>query len=137
MVVRLKHKVTLRAFEEVEEKNILIAPDDRLSEITIDNMEHFSSGVLIVEDATAMNIPLPDITTLSGVFLVSDQDVNLVLNGGAQTFALKRPSAGTSDAPTYCKFFFEGLLTAINVAKPTTVPTASAHVRFMVWGDAE
>jgi hypothetical protein len=137
MPLRIKHKVNLRAWEEQEQLNALFAPDDVRSEITIDNMEHLSSGKITVEDATNEDIPLPDIQTVCGVFIMSDQDIDLKLDGEGTPHHLKRPSPGTSDAPTYCKFFFEGSLTSVNVAKPHTDLPADANVRWVVWGNPE
>lgn len=136
MANRIRKKVNVRAWEEVEQKNILFAPDDSLVETVIENMEHFSSGRITVEDGTNMDVPLPDIAEVRGVLIRSDQDVNIALNGGT-ALPMKRPSAGASDAPTYADFFFEGTLTSINIAKPATIPAASAIIRYAVYGDPE
>jgi hypothetical protein len=136
MTVRIKHKVNVQAWEEVEQKNVLFAPNDARAEITIDNMEHISSGVLTIEDDSDMDVPLPDIQTVRGIFLKADQDVIVTINGGDPQ-QLRRPSEGTEDAPTYCHFFLEGDITSVNVEKPATTPAADSHVRWVVWGNPE
>ena len=141
MSVRIKHKVTVRAWEEAEQRNALFAPDDSRSEITIDNMLHFYSGLITVENGTNIALPLPDIAAVAGVFLKADQDITVAINGGA-AIQLRRPSVGTSDAITYCHFFFEGDITSITIAKPdvqplTALDDADASVRWVVWGERE
>ena len=137
MSIRIKHKVLVRAWEEQEEKNALYAPDDARSEITIDNMEHVSSGVLTIEDSTNMDIPLPDISLVAAVSFRSDKDVDVTLDDDGSPDHMVRPSEGTSDAPTYCTFFWEGPLTKVNVAKPGTDLPSDAHIRWVVWGNPE
>lgn len=136
-MLRLKIKCNVRAWEEVEEKNVLFAPDDALSEETIDNMLHVSSGRLTVADTANMDIPIPEFVTICGVQFKSDQDVDVKLNGGSSVYHLKRPSVGTDDFPTYCTFFFEGSLTEINITKPHTDLPTDANIRWVVWGDPE
>lgn len=136
MTIRIKHLVLVRAWKEAEERNALFAPDSRYSEVIIDNMEHLSSGVLTIEDGTNMALPLPDIQTVAGVSFVSDQDVDVAINGQA-ALPLRKPSAGTEDAPTSCSFFWEGPLTSVNIAKADDTPDADAHIFYVVFGNPE
>lgn len=136
MVVRIKHKVNVRIWEEAEMNNALFAPDDKLAEITIDNMEIASSGVLNVENDSNMNVPLGDMTSVRGIFIKSDQNILITLNGGDQE-SLEKPSEGTDDAPTYCHYFFEGVITSVNIEKADSTPETDANVRFCVWGSPE
>lgn len=117
-------------------KNALFAPDDKLAEYVIDNMGHASSGVITIEDGTNMDLPLPDLQEPRGVFLISDQDILVTLNGGQQEQMLKA-SEGLDDAPTYCRFFFEGAISSVNLEKPATIPATDARIRWVVWGNPE
>ncbi len=134
--ILIKHLVNVRAWEEVEERNILFAPDARFQERSIENAQIIASGKLIVEDGTNINIPLPDIQTIMGVSFVSDQNLTVSLNGQAG-LPLSRPHAGTEEEPTYCTFFWEGPLTSINLAKADDTPDTNANVRWVVWGNPE
>lgn len=136
MAVHIKTKINVRVWEEVEEDNILFAPDDNLVEDVIDNMQHIVSGRLTIADAATASIPMDDITTVMGLMFRSDQDVDISINGGA-AIHLHRPSAGTPDNPTYCKLYLDCTIASLAITKPTTVPPVAANVRYCVFGDKE
>lgn len=134
--MRIKTKINVRAWEDAEMKNVLFAPDDKLAEVTIDNMGVVTSGVLKVENDSNMSLPFGDLVSLRGVFLKSDQNILITLNSGDQE-SLESPSEGTDDDPTYCHYFFEGTITAFNIEKADSDPATDANVRYIVWGDPE
>lgn len=136
MTVYLRPKVNVRAWREIEQKNILFAPDDKLAEYVISNMRHASGGEITIENGTDMDLPFPDIDTVRGVYIQSDQDILITLNGGQQE-SLEKADVGTTDAPTYCRFFFEGEITSLNIEKADSTPDADANVLFFCWGDPE
>lgn len=136
MSMRIKTKVNVRVWEEAEQFNLLYGPDDKLQETVIDNMQIVNSGLLAIEDETDMDLPLPDLQTVQGLHIRSDQDVVITINAG-DPITLIRPSAGSTDAPTHCSLFIEATITSLNIAKPATTPAATANVRFVVWGNPE
>ena len=139
MAIHIKTKVNVRAWEQVEEDDILYAPDDNLVEDVINNMGHIVSGRLTIADAATANLPLDGLTTVRGLIFRSDQDVTISINGGA-AIPIKKPSAGTTDNPTYAKFYMDGTIASLAITKPTSVPTAPATpaiIRYAVFGDPE
>jgi hypothetical protein len=137
MAVYGKHKIVVSAWEDSARKNAIYAPDDKLAEIQVNNMQHASGGVVTVEDSSSFNLPLPDIADVRMLFLKSDQDISVTINGAADPIELLRPSEGTLDAPTYCHLFIEGSITSVVIDKAASTPAADAHVRYYLWGDPQ
>ncbi len=136
MAIHMKTKVNVRAWEEVEEDNILFAPDDNLVEDVVDNMDHIVTGKLTIPDSGTVNIPIDDITTVRGCYFRADQDVDISIDGGP-TQHLHKPGTGTPDNPTYCKLYMDGTFTTLAVTKPHDPLNTPANVRYAVWGDLE
>jgi hypothetical protein len=127
MTLRIKHKVNVRVFSDTALKNALFAPDDALSEKTIDTFVRHSSSTFTVAATLNENLPLGDITAVKGLYLEVYADCIVKLNGGTEEFQLKAQGTTSPSA----KLFFEGVITQVNV----TAGAAALSGVVCVWGD--
>ena len=128
--MRIKHKVNVKVASDTDMKNLLFAPDDVLSEVTIDAYARVASGLISIAQATNEDLPLGDVTAVKGVYFKVDQDVTIKLNGGTDIIQLRKASAGST---VYARFFIEADITQINITAPADADVTGV---FCVWGDA-
>lgn len=129
MAIRIKHKVNVRCAEDTDMKNLLFAPDDELSEVTIDAYVRQTSGKIAVSMNTNEDLPLGDVTAVKGIYLIVDKEAVITLNGGAETIQMRKP---TTSATVYARLFLEADITQVNIAAPDTEDLVGT---FCVWGD--
>lgn len=125
--MRIKHKVTVRIAEDTLMKNLLFGPDDVLSEITVDDYVRQVSGLIAITAAGSEDLPLGDVTAVKGLYLRTDSDCVLKLNGGIETIQMRVPTNGT-----YAKLFIEADITGVNI---TADAGGDLSGMFCAWGD--
>jgi hypothetical protein len=108
-------------------KDALFAPDDTLSEITIDSFLRQSSSKFTIAATTNEDLPLGDVTAIKGMYLQVDADCIVKLNGGTQEIQL-RAQGTTSPSAKLC---IEADINQVNV----TAAAAALNGTICVWGD--
>lgn len=135
MAIRIKHKVNPRIFDDVEQKDCLFAPDDDLSEVTLDGFTRMNGGKFAIGPSSSETLPFGDVTVVKGYYVelqpadastsipVATINVNAL---GARPFV-----PGGTGKPA--KSFHEGTVTSIEIANADL--SAVLEGRFAVWGD--
>ena len=132
MAIRVKHRVWVQAFEDVLAKNKLFAPDPELSEVVTDGFDKCFSGVISVAVAGNENLSLGDITAVKGLWLKIDGEALVKLNGSSDGLQLRLEPDGVA-ATDFAKLFFEGDVSAVNVANASAAVMSGVY---FIWGDA-
>lgn len=133
MAIRIKVSSNVKAYADTTEADCLFGLGNDNMEFNIDNMEECNSGKLRIDASGTLSLPLGAVGTPKGCLIKSDQDLDIVISGGAQTLELRKHSAGTSDAPTFVPFLFMGNFSSLSMENQSA--TAKANVHFIVFGD--
>lgn len=131
--MRIRAKVTVKLFEDTTEKNGLLVPDDEAAEVILDGPQEANVIRADIAAAATLTVPLGSVGTVTGLFLKSTGDFDLVLNGGS-TLQVRREQtkAGVANKASTVKFYFEGTVTSVVI----TALTSAISVTGALWGDS-
>ena len=128
MTIRIKHKVRVQIAEDTDMKNLLFSRDDTLSEKIIDAYVRQTSGKFNIAASANEDLPFGDITTVKGMYIEVDQDVQVKLNGSNDAIQLRKSS---STEGVTAQMFLEADISQVNV----TAGSDAVNGTFCFWGD--
>lgn len=128
--MRVRHKVTVTIDEGSDGKNMLLAPDDVAAEVILDGPQEANVGRVALAAAAVFAVPFGSVGDARGVFLKSDGDFDVSVNGGPALQVRRGPSGAAGAKAAVTKFFFEGTLTSVQITAVETLKLTHA-----VWGD--
>ena len=129
--MRLKHKVNLRAWEDTAQKNCLFAPDDVLSEITLDGFQRIVSGRFNIAGAATEALSFGDVDTVYGLIIIVDGTIGFDLDLNGLGVVPYRPGGTGTGAKT--KYFGEALISSASITNPDAATAINGS--WAAWGD--
>jgi hypothetical protein len=129
--MRVRHKVLVSIDEGTDGKNMLLLPDDTAAEVILDGPQEASVTRAVLAASGMFSVPFGTVADARGVYLKASGDFTVSVNGGA-ALPVQRgvaSSSGGAKAAT-TKFFFEGLITAVDI-----VATEALTLTAAIWGD--
>lgn len=130
MKIRLKANVKIA--EDNDEEIVLFAPDDDSAEVVLLGPQECSCGRVAIAALGTYTLPLGSVAIPSGLFIKSDGDFGLVLNGGSSLAIareVKTASGGTKAASA--KFLMEGTVSSAVI----TAGASAITLIFALFGD--
>ena len=133
--MRLTHEILLHLSQDTAQEQSHFLRKESISRITIDSYQKHHGGVFTVPDGTQLDLAIGDVDAPKGMYLETDVDCDVYLNGSATPIALRKapaPASGSTAAPAYAKLFLECAITSIQVDASQGADVTGTYV---VWGD--
>lgn len=128
MAIRVSHTVVVRTSRDTDFKKAMWNPDVALSEVVIDTFEKQANGNLSVAAASTELLSLGDVTAVKGMYLETETECLVRLNGSLDSIAMKPSASGTP-----AKLFLEADINQVEVENPS----ADTELKgvYVFWGD--
>lgn len=128
MTIRVSHTVAVRTSRDTEYKQAMWNPDVTLAEEVLDGFEKQANGNFSIPASSTEAIPFGDVDLVRGMYLETDLECSVRLNGSLDAIELKPAEAGVP-----AKLFLEAVINQVTIENPSTT-TALTGV-FVFWGD--
>jgi len=134
--MRIISKTNVQIFDDTEKKDCLYAPDDKKSEITLDNFQRMASGRFEIAAASDETLSFGDVTVVRGFIVHLQPDSGAALPSttlninGLGVLPFGEPSSGKG---AFVRMD-GGPFTSLEIANLST--TQVLRGRYAVWGDS-
>lgn len=129
MAIRVRHRVYVHTWGDVDEKLTRFMPDPVLQEVLTDEQQKQFNGDISVPPTSSETLSLGDIDAVTGLYLEVDAAAKVRLNGGVENLDLT-PLKGASTAKA--KLFLEAPITQVEVENEGAAPLTGVYC---IWGD--
>ena len=134
--MRIISKTNVQIYDDVDKKDCLYAPDDKLSEVTIDNFQRMVSGRFEIATSGSESLSFGDVTVVNGflIQLIADTGAALPLAtldvNAVGTIPIGEPAQGKG---AFMRMD-GGPFTSLSIANLSA--TVVLKGRYAVWGDS-
>jgi hypothetical protein len=128
MAIRVSHTVAVRTSRDTDYKKAMWSPDVALSEVVIDTFEKQANGNLSVAVSSAEQLSFGDVTLVKGMYLETETECLVRLNGSGDSIAMKPSESGKP-----AKLFLEADINQVEVENPSADTVLNGV--YVFWGD--
>jgi len=132
MSVYVRSRVVVVAAMDSEEKQIQLSRENEVLTTINHTLEVEESGHLVLAASeVGFNLPMGKVATGKLLYIESDHDISVKLDGGAEEILIKGTSAGTKGK----LFLLTEFTTAPQLDNDVAGTAAEANVTFLIAGD--
>jgi len=126
--MRVRHTVQVEIARDTDMKRKLFSDDAQLSQVVIDTFQRQCNSHLSINPASIETLSFGDVTLVKGMYLETDADCLVRLNGSSDAIPIKKSNGAA-------KLFLEADISEVTVENQDTENILTGI--YCVWGDPE
>lgn len=126
--MRVQHKIILQIGQDTGFLRKLFYVEDNGGTTVIDEYLRQANSQFNIAATQTEAMSLGDVDSIKGIYIESDTEVKVYLNGSTDAIQLRK-----GPASSYAKLFIECDITQLSIENPD--PTNPATGAYVVWGD--
>jgi len=129
--MRIKHKVWVNTADDTSMEDLHYGPAEAKRLVQTDAYDQWGGGSFNIPVSSNEDLDLGDVDNVKGIYLQSDSEVTVTINGSDTPLQLRKANTSTGSV---AKLFIEGDITSVNVANASTDTAALGHIH--IWGSS-